>query len=328
MYDAAMSPATRRSASSAAPRRRARPVALAGLRGFEAAARLLSFTLAAAELHLTQSSISRQVAALERQVGRPLFARRTRALELTPAGERLHAAVRAALADVDRAVAQLRGADALPRVSVTTYASFASLWLGPRLAAFQRANPGIDLRIDASDNIVDLERDDVDLAIRLTRSHRVPAHAELLLDEEVNAALSPRLLESLPRGVLSPDVLGSLTLIEPDDSMTGAGEANFDTWCQAAGIAPFAPPARLFFTYIDQQVQAAVRGQGVAIVRTPFLDELVAGGDLIVPFPHLRMKTGFRYHLLTNPARAALPHVAAFRDWIVAEFRRGPVRQT
>jgi DNA-binding transcriptional LysR family regulator len=328
MYDRRMAPPTRRSAPSAPPRRRPRPVALAGLRGFEAAARHLSFTLAAAELHLTQSSVSRQVAALERQVGKPLFIRRTRALELTPAGERLYVAVRGALADVDRTVAQLRGVGALPRVSVTTYASFASLWLGPRLAAFQRANPGIDLRIDASDNIVDLERADVDLAIRLTRSHRMPAHAELLLDEEANAALSPRLLESLPRGLLSPDGLGSVTLIEPDDSMTGAREANFDVWCEAAGVAPFTPPARLYFTYIDQQVQAAVRGQGAAIVRTPFLDELVASGDLVVPFPNLRVKTGYRYYLLSNPARAALPHVAAFRDWIVAEFRRGPVRRT
>ncbi len=156
----------------------------------------------------------------------------------------------------------------------------------------------------------------------------MPAHAELLLEEEINAALSPRLLESLPHGLLAPDALARLTLIEPDDSMTSAQVSNFDAWCEAAGIAPFTPPARLYFTYIDQQVQAAVRGQGAAIVRTPFLDELVANGDLVVPFPQLRVKTGYRYYLLANPARAALPHVAAFRDWVVAEFRRGPVRRT
>jgi DNA-binding transcriptional LysR family regulator len=272
--------------------------------------------------------VSRQVAALERQVGKPLFLRRTRALELTPAGERLHAAVRAALADIDDTVAQLRGAGALPRVSVTTYASFASLWLGPRLTAFQRANPGIDIRIDASDHLVDLEKDGVDLAIRWTRVNRMPAHAEILLDEEINAALSPRLLESLPRGLRSPEALGRLPLIEPDDSMPSARYSNFDAWCDAAGIAPFDPPGRLYFTYIDQAVQAAVRGQGAAIVRTPFLDELVATGDLVVPFPQLRMRTGFRYYLLTNPQRADLPQVAAFREWLIAEFRRGPLRQT
>jgi DNA-binding transcriptional LysR family regulator len=316
MYDGRM-PAT--------PRRRPRPIALAGLRGFEAAARHLSFTLAAAELHLTQSSVSRQIAALERQVGKPLFVRRTRALELTPAGERLHAAVRRALVEVDRTVAQLRGTGAAPRVTITTYASFASLWLGPRLAAFQRDHPGIDIRIDASDQFVDLARSDVDVAIRVTRG---PAGAETLLEEEANAALSPRLLAALPDGLRTPQALGRLPLIEPDDTLPSAQFTNFDAWCEANGLALFNPPARLYFTYIDQSVQATARGQGAAIVRTPFLDELVASGDLVVPFPQLRMRTGYRYSLLVNPGRADLPHVAAFRDWLVAEFRRGPVRRT
>jgi len=311
----------------AAPRRRPRPIALAGLRGFEAAARHLSFTLAAAELHLTQSSVSRQIAALERQIGKPLFVRRTRALELTPAGERLHAAVRGALVEIDRTVAQLRGTGAAPRVTIATYASFASLWLGPRLAAFQRDHPGIDIRIDAADQFVDLERSDVDVdvAIRLTRT---PAGDATLLEEEANAALSPRLLAALPGGLRTPQALGALPLIEPDDTLPSAHFTNFDAWCDANGLAPFSPPARLFFTYIDQSVQAAARGQGAAIVRTPFLDELVASGDLVVPFPQLRMRTGYRYSLLLNRDRADLPHVAAFRDWLAAEFRRGPVRRT
>jgi DNA-binding transcriptional LysR family regulator len=323
MYHPRMPP-PRRSATRAS----ARPIGLAGLRGFEASARLLSFTLAAAELHLTQSSVSRQVAALERQVGKALFLRRTRALELTPAGERLHAAVGAALADVDRTVAQLRGMGAAPRVTITTYASFASLWLGPRLAAFQRANPGIDIRIDASDAYVDLERADMDFAIRWTRAVRTPADATLLVDEEINAALAPRLLESLPQGLRTAGDLGRLTLIEPDDSMPSAQHSNFDAWCAAAGLAPFDPPGRLYFSYIDQAVQAAVRGQGAAIVRTPFLEDLLASGDLVVPFPRLRLRTGYRYHLLANPRRADLPHVAAFREWLTAEFRRGPLRRT
>lgn len=322
-----MAPA-RRTGPPAVPHRRSRPIGLAGVRGFEAAARHLSFTLAAQELHLTQSSISRQVAALEREVGRPLFARRTRALELTPAGERLHAAVRAGLAGIDRAVAQVRGIGVQPRVTVTTYASFASLWLGPRLAAFQRAHPGIDIRIDASDRMVDLEAEDVDLAIRWTRAAQMPAAAEPLLDEEINAAVSPRVLDALGAPLGSPEALAALPLIEPDDSMPSARYSNFDAWCEAAGIAPLDPPGRLYFTYVDQAVQAAVRGQGAAIVRTPFLDELVATGDLVVPFPHLRMKTGFRYYLLANPKRAALPQVAAFREWLVEAFRRGPARLT
>jgi DNA-binding MarR family transcriptional regulator len=137
--------------------RRRRPIQLQALRGFESAARHLSFTLAAAELKLTQSSISRQVAALEDDVGMALFTRHTRALRLTPAGERLFSAVQQGLALIDRAVDEIRGGAGVRRVTVATYASFASLWLVPRLAEFQRLHRGIEIRIDAADRLVDLE---------------------------------------------------------------------------------------------------------------------------------------------------------------------------
>ena len=119
-------------------RRRQRPVGLAALRGFEAAARRLSFTAAAAELNLTQSSISRQIAGLEQQVGKPLFVRKTRALELSAAGTLLLHATRQALGAIDHTVDEIRGTGRVQRVTLSTYASFASLWLVPRLALFQR----------------------------------------------------------------------------------------------------------------------------------------------------------------------------------------------
>mgnify|MGYP001030752140 FL=1 len=99
-------------------------------------------------------------------------------------------------------------------------------------------------------------------------------------------------------------------------------------WCEFAGIPAFDGAARLYFTYVDQSVQAAVRGQGVALVRTPFVDDLVASGDLVTPFPQLRMPTGYRYFLIDNRKRAAVVHVAAFRNWVIAEFERGPHRIT
>jgi DNA-binding transcriptional LysR family regulator len=309
-------------------RKRRRPIALGGLRGFEASARRLSFTLAASELNLTQSSVSRQIASLEREVGKPLFVRRTRALELTPAGDRLFQAVRKGLAEIDRAVDAIRGVGGVLRVTVATYASFASLWLVPRLPEFQRTHPGIDIRIDAADRMVDLEAEDVDLAIRWYRPTTMPENAELLHEEEINAAVSPRLLERAGNAIRAPEDLGALPLLEFDESQPSAPYSDWATWCRHAGIEPFETPGRLYSTYIDQLVQACVRGQGAAIVRTPFLDDLVASGDLVTPFPRLRMRTGYRYFLIDNPQRAQLPHVAAFRTWLVEAFQRGPQRWT
>lgn len=313
----------------AARTRRLRPIPLAALRGFEAAARLLSFTLAAQELNLTQSSISRQVGALERQLGKPLFLRRTRALELTDAGSRLAGAVKVALAGVDRTVDEIRGVGGPPRVTLTTYASFASLWLVPRLPDFQRTHAGVDIRIDASDRMVDINAEGLDVAIRwLPPGHAVPPDAHLVSEEETTPALSPRLLAATGVELKSPADLGKLPILAMDESVPSTPYSSWARWCEFAGIAPFDGVARLYFTYVDQSVQAAVRGQGVALVRTPFLDDLVAGNDLITPFPQLRMRTGYRYFVLVNRERARLPHVAAFRDWLIGEFRRGPHRLT
>lgn len=312
-----------------ASRRRLRPIQLHALRGFEAAARLRSFTRAAAELRLTQSSISRQVASLEAEVGQPLFVRHTRALSLTFAGERLLQAVQQALGAVDRSVDDLRGGAATRRVTVATYASFASLWLVPRLADFQRQHPGIEIRIDAADRLVDLRAEGIDLALRWLRPDvAAPAEAVLLGEEEFNVALHPRLLGATGVALKAPQDLDRLPVLAMDDAVPGTTSSGWDRWCELAGIAPVEGAARLVFTYVDQSVQAAVRGQGVAVVRTPFLDDLVAAGDLVTPFPALRFRTGYRYYLIDNPQRRALPQVAAFRDWVIEQFRRGPLRRT
>ena len=305
-----------------------RQIGLSALRGFEASARRMSFTLAAAELNLTQSSISRQVAELERQIGTALFARQTRSLALTTAGHRLFQAAQQALKQVDRAVDDIRGPRNSERVTITTYASFASLWLVPRLAMFQREHPQIEIRIDASDRFIDIDAEGVDIAIRWTLPTSLPNGALRLLEEEVVPALSPLLLERSGVALKKPQDLFQLPLLELDESVPRASTSSWPRWFQFAGVRSTPPAPRLMFTFIDQSVQAAVRGQGVVLTRTPFIDDLLANGDLIAPFPKLRMPTGYRCALIENVETRNAPHVAAFRNWIRAEFEKGPLRQT
>ena len=145
---------------------RTRPISAGHLRAFEAVARHLNFRAAAEEMALTQSAVSRQIQSLEEEVGVSLFLRHTRAVELTSAGAQLLMAVSQSLPRIDNAVRQIRQSAGRRAVSLTTFASFASMWLIPRLEKFQRENPEIDIRIDASDNTLDLEIADVDLALR------------------------------------------------------------------------------------------------------------------------------------------------------------------
>lgn len=310
-------------ASRTTPRRspaRRRPIQLTSLRGFEAAARLLSFTRAAAALNLTQSSISRQAATLERQVGRKLFVRKTRALGLTAEGERLLRATQQALAAVDQAVDDIRGQTGPPRVSITTYASFASLWLVPRVGAFQRAHPAIELRIDASDRRIDLESEGFDLALRWTRPDAVPSSARILRHEDITPAWSPALRDRCGIELREPADLLRLPLVEMDDGTSQGEVGSWARWLDFAGVRGQPQGGRLIVTYIDQSIQAAVRGQGVVLGRSPFLADLIASGDLIAPFPQLRMSTGYCHFLVENHRATPSPHVAALRDWLVDQF--------
>jgi LysR family transcriptional regulator, glycine cleavage system transcriptional activator len=330
MYGAAMSnrpPPPRRPARA----RARRPIQLTALRGFLAAARHLSFTLAAEELTLTQSAISRQIATLERQVGKALFVRKTRALALTAQGQHLHSVVTQALAGIDACVDAIRGVGQAPRIGLTTYASFASLWLVPRLAEFQQAHPRVEFRIDASDRMVDLAAEDLDLAIRRSLPSRIDASQQptLLCEELITPALSPHLLERSGLELRVPADLQRLPLIEMDEHWRASIASSWPRWFEHFGV-PTQPAAggRLIFSFIDQAVQAAVRGQGVVLGRTPMLADAVAAGQLVTPFPDMAMASGYSYYLLVHPERAQKPEVVAFTRWLVDQFERGPRRQS
>lgn len=316
----------------AAPRRpaRKRPIGLAALRGFESAARNLSFTLAAAELHLTQSAVSRQVAALEADVGQRLFIRKTRALVLTPAGERLARSTRQALTAVDQTVDEIRGRSASPRVVITTYPSFASMWLVPRLSAFQRAHPGLEIRIDAQPRLVDLEAEDIDIALRRCRLQDAPRDAISLLEEDVTVVLSAELLNRFGGRLRSPADLLRLPRIGIEDDLPGGASESWSSWFEHAGVDadPEASPPVMVVAYTDQSLVAAARGQGVVLGYSPFREEMVASGQLMMPFPDIRLATGYSMFLIVNRVSRDRPAVARLREWLLEEFARPPARQT
>lgn len=299
--------------------RRDLPASLDLLRGFEAAARLLSFTAAAAELFVTQSAVSRQVQQLEEQLGVKLFERRTRSLKLTEAGRLYYAEVTKALSLLRQATAAVR-AETTPVVRVTTTVTFASLWLVPRLAHFQARHDGISVHVVADNTVRDLERAGVDLAIRYCSPQAAGPDAIALFDEEVAPVASPGLLAG--RRVRTPEDLLKLPLLDIDDPNSTTIWLSWAVWCEAMKLERPRASRGLTFSHYDQIVQAAVAGQGVALGRFPLIDPLLADGRLVLPLPDKRFATSVRraHWLIISPA-ARRPPVLAFAGWLQAQAR-------
>jgi DNA-binding transcriptional LysR family regulator len=299
------------------PLLRTRPIVVGHLRAFEAVARHLNFRAAAEELALTQSAVSRQIQALEDDVGVSLFLRHTRAVELTGAGAQLLRAVMPALERLDSTVRQIRQTAGRRSVSITTWASFASMWLIPRLEAFQRDHPDIDIRIDATDTPVDLDTADVDLALRYAVPASVPRGAVRLFGEQLTPVASPWLLKSGPR-LQQPQDLAQFTLIEAGDAhRTQFLEwLSWARWFAESSLPRIEAKRWLYFNYAHQIAQAALTGQGIALARLPLIADSLASGDLVEVLPSQRMDSPLVYWLIVGPRSSARPEIKAFCDWL------------
>lgn len=299
---------------------RRRPIAVGQLRAFEAVARQLNFRAASEELVLTQSAISRQIQALEEDVGATLFLRHTRAVELTSAGAQLLRAVLPSLERIDSAVRIIRQSAGRKSVAISTWASFASMWLIPRLEMFQREHPDIDIRIDATEATVDMETTDVDLALRYSAPGQVPSHAVRLFGEQLTPVASPWLIKS-GTPVKKPLDLAQHALVEASDAhRTQHMEwLTWQRWFEAQGLKNFAPKRWLYFNYAHQIAQAALTGQGIALARMPLVADSLASGDLVEVLPNMRIDSPLAYWLIVGPRNAARPEVEAFCDWLKAQ---------
>ena len=295
---------------------------LNALRAFEAAARHLSFTKAAEELHVTPAAISHQIKALEEQLGVPLFRRLTRALRLTEAGQTALPPMKDGFDKLAEAVDLLRAQEDSGAVTVSLDPSFAAKWLVPRLDRFRAAHPDIDVRLDATDKLTDFQRDNVDLAIRYGSGNYPGLMVERLLSEEIFPVCSPKLLEG-PEPLAQPSDLRRHTLIHLDWDSEDVTAPTWRMWLLAAGIHDIDFTRGPVFSMTTLALQAAIEGLGVALASSFLVADDLAAERLVVPFDlSLCDPLDFAYHVVVPKRTVDLPKVVAFKSWLLDEIAR------
>ena len=300
---------------------RQRPLVLDHLRSFEAVARRAGFGAAAEELHVTQSAVSRQIKSLEEELGAPLFTRGTRRVELTQAGQLLLRAITPALSRIDGAVRQIRQLRGRAQVSLSTFPSFASLWLLPRLPTFERQQKAIDIRISAVDRLVELDDPDHDLLLRQCRPQDAPPGAQRMFGEVLTPVIGASLAVAIARGaappLASPADLAQHTLISMEDDRPGNELLGWMHWLEQRGVAHLEPRRWISVNFTHQEVQTALAGQGVALGRIPLIHELLERGDLIEPFgTERRLISPYAYWQVAMPGARPRPELDSFTLWL------------
>lgn len=307
---------------------------LVSLRAFEAAARHMSFTLAADELCVTQSAISRHIKNLETHYGLKLFNRLTRAIELTPQGARLFDVVTRSLDQIETVARELTGARNSRSLLVSILPTLASTWLMPRLVNFTQAHQAIEIRLITSIDPVSFDRDKVDVAIRVgkppgKRARKGAPRIDLVMtDEWKGVATEPLFPDSLVpvckpglvKGRLpaSPAALARLPLIHTDSRAHA-----WPDWFAALDVPYAAGAQALHFGHFFMSVRAAIEGRGIALVPDVLVAEEIASGRLAVPVRE-RITSGGDYCLLYRKERADDYAIAAFRNWLHAEVAAMP----
>lgn len=286
---------------------------LHALHVFEVAARLGSFTKAGAELRVTQTAVSHQIKQLEGELDVLLFRRTGRGLELTRAGQAWLtelSVIFARLRDLNKKL-RLRSKSERPVVSLTTLPSFGARWLVPRLGGFIAKHPELDLRISASQAVVDFTREPIDVGIRFGPGPYPGLFAEKLFDDYFVIVAAPALAGRLKKPA---DLLRQTLLVDDHE----------DAWprCfKALGVT--APPLTRYHQHTDSSflVEAAVRGQGVAMARWSLIQDELSAGRLLRVFPHTApLPVGHSYSIVGLRETFRRPEVAAFRDWLRLEI--------
>jgi len=284
---------------------------LNALRAFEAAARHLSFTRAADELHVTQAAVSHQIKGLEEWLGMPLFRRLNRALILTEAGQSYLPAVREALDTLSHATERLFRKDSSGALTISTMPSFAAKWLVMRLGRFQAKHPELEVRLHSTPQRVDFTQQDVDVAIRFGSGRWDGVRCERLMTEDIFPVCSPALLKG-GRPLSCPEDLRHHTLLHDDYFIT------WGTWAEAANLTGVDVTRGPRFDDSGLLLQSAVEGAGIALARGVLVADDIAAGRLVRLFD-IHLPGDYAYYVVAPPHYFSRPKVKAFRDWLFEE---------
>ncbi len=292
---------------------------LNALRAFEAAARLLSFTKAAAELHVTQAAISHQVKTLEEHLGLSLFRRLNRRLVLTEAGQGYLPVLREAFDAIAEGTQRLHRDENSGPLHITVVPSFAAKWLLPRMSRFRDRHPDIDVMVSANNQSVDFADGVFEMGIRYGAGNYPGLRTDLLLSDEVFPICSPKLLEG-PHPLRGPEDLRHHTLLH-DEVSRHDESPDWRSWLQAVGVKGVDWRRGPGFSDSSMVIEAAAAGQGVALGHRWLAAADLESGRIVMPFgPATPSK--WSYYVVSPPAQAERRRVRLFRDWLLEEAER------
>lgn len=294
---------------------------LNALRAFWAAARHGSFVAAADELFVTASAVSLQVRQLEEELSQKLFERTPRGLALTADGAAILPGISEAFQRLqDTLLEQAPGTDRRQNLTLSVAPSFATKWLLPRLDRFCQLYPEIDVRVLATTELTDFNKDSVDLAIRYGRGGYAGLVSELLMRESVFPVAAPRLIDAQKEAELA-QLLRNVPLLHDDSPDQDETCPDWTSWLKAAGFADIDAQRGSRFNQSIFALEAAANGLGIALAKASLVEQDLANGRLRrlaaddVPIE-------FAYYLVYPAEKSKRAGAAAFRDWLRDEIAK------
>lgn len=281
---------------------------LSALRAFEAAARHGSFKRAASELAVTPTAISHRIRALEEHTGLRLFARQVRQVHLTEAGAQLYPVLQHGFDEIEAALKRLAHANRREKVTVSATHAFTAKWLVPRVAGFHALHPGIDLQLHASDETIDLADHAFDIAVRYGMGPYPGLVADVMFADEYAPVANPML------GVGSIAELQSVPLIHFDWKRVTPGNPTWQNWFAKAGLPWNPAQGQLRYSDEGHAIQAAVAGQGIALLSLALVADELAAGQLVQSFGPVL--PGYAYHLVLDAGHSPGAAVRTVVDWL------------